>query len=131
MKPTLLIALASLLLSVSPSFASIGESEAQVDHHYGKPAGKWDDYLGYRKLYHWHGFTVMVTFFDGASQREMFNKPEAGFDPLKKRLGKVAGAGRTDVIFDDKSGVFTTKAFEEKYIAARAAAWAKAEEKQH
>lgn len=129
MKPTVCIALVSLFLTASSSFATVGDSEAQVDHRYGKPDGKWDDYLGYRKLYHWHGYTVIVTFFNGVSQREMFNKFEAGFDPSVKKLSKVAGVGRNGVIYDETSGVFTTKAFEEKYIAARTAAWAKGEQK--
>ena len=130
MKPATLIAFVSLFVTASTLFATVGESEAKVDDRYGKPVGKWDDYLGYKKLYHWHGYNVMVTFFDGVSQREMFNKTEAGLDPRSlKRLSKVAGVGRNGVYFDEASDVFTTKAFEEKYIAARTAAWAKGSEK--
>lgn len=129
-KMFLILASGSLALQLNPAFGRIGENEAQIDHRYGKPAGKWDDYIGYRKLYHWHGFDVMVTFTDGVSQREMFNKPLLGVDPhLKKYLLKVSGAGRNGVVYDDKEGVFTTKEFEEKYLAARTAAWAKEEQK--
>lgn len=129
-KMFLILASGSLALQLNPAFGRIGENEAQIDHRYGKPAGKWDDYIGYRKLYHWHGFDVMVTFSDGVSQREMFNKPMLGVDPhLKKYLVKVSGAGRNGVIYDDKEGVVTTKEFEEKYLAARTAAWAKQEQK--
>jgi hypothetical protein len=72
----------------------------------------------------------MVTFLDGVSQREMFVKTEGFLDAHgKKHLAKIAGAGQNGVIFDEESGVFTTKPFEEKYIAARTAAWAKADEK--
>lgn len=131
MKARIFVALFSTLLATNASFAKPGEAEEQIDHRYGKPAGKWDDYLGYKKLYHWHGFDVMVTFLDGVSQREMFVKKE-GFSDAKvqKRLAKVTGVGENGVIYDEKSGVFTTKPFEEKYIAARAAAWAKADQKQ-
>lgn len=129
-KMFLILASGSLALQLNPAFGRIGENEAQIDHRYGKPAGKWADYIGYRKLYHWHGFDVMVTFTDGVSQREMFNKPLLGVDPhLKKYLLKVSGAGRNGVVYDDKEGVFTTKEFEEKYLAARTAAWAKEEQK--
>jgi hypothetical protein len=119
----------ALALTLTFAFARVGESEAQVDHRYGKPAGKWDDYLGYKKLYHWHGFEVMVTFTDGVSQREMFNKGASLLPHDKKYLRKVAGVGRNDVIYDERDGTFTTKAFEDKYIAARTAAWEKAKQK--
>jgi len=128
MKSTVLFIIASLLLAANASFARIGENEAQVDDRYGKPAGKWDDYLGYKKLYHWRGFNVMVTFLDGVSQREMFDK--AGLTHrAEKSLGKYAGVGKNGVIYDAKSGAYTTQPFEEKYIAARTAAWAKEEQK--
>jgi hypothetical protein len=107
----------------------VGESEAQIEHRYGKSAGKWDDYIGYKKLYHWKGFDVMVTFVDGLSQREMFNKSNNIAEPHdKKFLAKVSGAGRDGIIADQDSGTFTTKDFSEKYAAARAAAWAKSEQ---
>jgi len=129
-KMFLILASASLVLQLTPAFGRIGENEAQIDHRYGKPAGKWDDYIGYRKLYHWHGLDIMVTFTDGVSQREMFNRPLLGVDPhLKKYLSKISGAGRNGVVYDDQEGVFTTKEFEEKYLAARTAAWAKTEQK--
>ena len=130
MKSTLLIVFVSLVLSANNSFARIGEAEAQVDHRFGKPAGKWDDYVGYKKLYHWHGWNVMVTFLDGVSQREMFEKAGVNMDRhTQKSLAKVAGREKDGVVFDSNAGVFTTKAFEEKYIAARTAAWAKEDEK--
>lgn len=111
--------------------ARVGEAEAQIDHRYGKPAGKWDDYVGYKKLYHWHGFDVMVTFADGVSQREMFNKTEGYIDPHDhKYLLKIGGANQNGIIYDKEAGVFTTKEFGEKYKAAREAAWAKSSEKQ-
>jgi|SRR5215471_1212654 len=131
MKKQILLLLASgaAVLQLTPAFGRIGETEAQTDHRYGKPAGPWDDFVGYKKLYHWHGFDVMVTFSDGASQREMFNKL-GGIDPhAHKYLAKTAGVGRNGVVFDDREAVFTTKAFQEKYDAARTAAWAKAEQK--
>ena len=125
-KMFLILASGALAFQFSPAFGRIGETEEQTDHRYGKPAGKWDDYIGYRKLYHWHGFDVMVTFNDGISQREMFNKPLVGLDPhSKKALSKMNGVGRNGVIFDDAEGSFATKEFEDKYIAARTAAWAK------
>lgn len=130
MKPKIFLALFSILVSANALFARIGETEAQIDRHYGKPGGRWDDYLGYRKLYHWHGFEVIVTFLDGVSRREMFVKIEGGTDAkVQKYLAKISGSGQNGVIFDEKSGVFTTKEFEEKYIAARTAAWAKTDEK--
>jgi len=132
MKTKILLILTSgaLALQLTPALARIGETEEQIDHRYGKPAGKWDDYIGYKKLYHWHGFDVMVTFSDGVSQREMFNKPGGILDAhIQKYLAKVTGAGRNGVVYDDFAGAFTTKAFEEKYVAARTAAWAKAEQK--
>ena len=130
MKAKIFVVLFSVLMSAHALFAKIGETEAQIDHRYGKPAGRWDDYLGYKKLYRWHGFEVMVTFLDGVSQREMFVKIEGATDAkVQKYLAKISGSGQNGVIFDDKSGVFTTKAFEEKYIAARTAAWAKTDEK--
>ena len=111
--------------------AKVGENEAQIDHRYGKPAGKWDDYIGYKKLYHWHGWDVMVTIVDGISQREMFNRTDGIQDPHdKKALAKISGVNRNGIILDEDSGTFTTKEFQEKYAAARAAAWAKAEQKQ-
>ena len=111
--------------------AKVGEAEAQIDHRYGKPAGKWDDYIGYKKLYHWHGWDVMVTFVDGVSQREMFNRTDGIQDPHdKKALAKISGVNRNGIILDEDTGTFTTKEFQEKYTAARAAAWAKAEQKQ-
>ena|SRR5438132_479011 len=130
MKAKIFFVFCSILLTAKASFARIGEAEAQTDHRYGKPAGKWDDYLGYKKLYHWHGFDVMVTFLDGVSQREMFVKVEGNLDKrVQKHLAKIVGVGQNGVIFDETSRVFTTKSFEEKYIAARTAAWAKADEK--
>jgi hypothetical protein len=129
--PKLLILISGFLLCANVAFARVGETEAQVDHRYGKPAGKWDDYIGSKKLYHWHGFDVMVTFVDGVSQREMFNKSDGIQDPHdKKFLAKVSGAGRNGIISDQDSETFSTKEFADKYAAARAAAWAKSEQKQ-
>jgi hypothetical protein len=123
---TLLILVSSFFLCANLALARVGETETQVDRRYGKPAGKWDDYLGYKKLYHWHGFDVMVTFVDGVSQREMFNKIEAIIDPhIGKYLAKFSGVGQNGIISDGDSGTFTTKQFAEKYAAARKAAWAK------
>jgi len=130
-RTTCLILSFSFLLCATSVRARIGESESQVDHHYGKPTGRWDDYVGYRKLYHWHGFEVMVTFVDGVSQREMFNKTVGALDAHdQKYLGKISGTDQNGIIFDKESGAFTTKEFEEKYVAARKAAWAKSEQKQ-
>ena len=130
MKAKIFLALFFMLMAANALFAKIGETEEQTDHRYGKPRGKWDDYVGYKKLYRWHGFEVMVTFLDGVSQREMFVKIEGAADAkVQKYLVKISGSGQNGIIFDDKSGVFTTKAFEEKYIAARTAAWAKTDEK--
>lgn len=132
MKTTTFLALiCGLFVCPNSMHARVGETEAQIDHRYGKPAGKWDDYVGYKKLYHWHGFDVMVTFADGVSQREMFNKTEGFIDPHdQKYLLKIGGANRNGIIFDKEAGVFTTKDFGEKYKAAREAAWAKSSEKQ-
>jgi hypothetical protein len=128
---TLLILTSSFFLFASVALARVGETEAQIDHRYGKTAGKWDDYLGYKKLYHWHGFDVLVTFLDGMSQREMFNRSDGIQDPHdKKYLAKVSGEGRNGIIHEEESLTYTTKEFAEKYAAARAAAWAKSEEKQ-
>jgi hypothetical protein len=127
MKAKIFLVLYFMLVAPNALFARVGETEAQIDHRYGKPAGRWDDYLGYKKLYHWHGFDVMVTFFDGVSQREMFVKIDMD-TRIQKRLAKIAGSGQNGVIFDENSGVFTTKPFEEKYIAARTAAWAKTDQ---
>jgi hypothetical protein len=120
-----------LLICSSSTRARIGEPESKIDDDYGKSAGKWDDYLGYKKLYHWHGFDVMVTFADGVSRREMFVKTTGPLDAhVQKHLAKMEGAERNGVIFDKENGVFTTKEFEEKFLAARNAAWAKSEQKQ-
>ena len=130
MKTTTIVIL-SFLLFAKLAPARVGETEEQVDHRYGKPAGKWDDYVGYKKLYHWHNFDVMVTFLDGISQREMFNRPVGGLDPHdQKYLAKVSSLGKNGIITDVDKGTFTTKEFSEKYAAARAAAWAKSEQKQ-
>jgi hypothetical protein len=130
-KILLILAIGALALRSTPAFGRIGETETQIEHRYGKPAGQWDDYLGYRKLYHWHGFDVMVTFSDGVSQREMFDKTGGALDAhAQKYLAKISGVGRNGVIFDATADAFTTKAFEEKYVAARTAAWAKAEGKE-
>jgi hypothetical protein len=126
---TLLPLIFGFFLFADAALARIGETESQVDHRYGKPAGKWDDYLGYKKLYHWHGWDVMVTLVDGVSRREMFNRTDGIQDPHdKKFLAKFSGANRNGIILDEDSGTFTTKEFAEKYAAARAAAWAKSEQ---
>ena len=92
---TLLILISGLLLCANSTHARVGETEAQIDHRYGKPAGKWDDYIGYKKLYHWHGFDVMVTFLDGTSQREMFNKTQGPMEAQdQKYLTKISGVGQ-------------------------------------
>ncbi len=123
---TLLIFISGFFVCTNLAMARVGETEEQCDHRYGKPAGKWDDYIGYRKLYHWHGFDVMVTFVDGVSRREMFNKIESLIDPhIAKSLAKFSGVGRNGIIADGDGGTFTTKEFSEKYAAARTAAWAK------
>lgn len=128
---TVLILVSGFWFFAESAFARVGETEEQVDHRYGKPAGKWDDYVGYKKLYHWHSFDVLVTFVDGVSQREMFNKPVGGLDPHEQKyLAKISGSGKNGVIPDVDNGTFTTKEFAEKYAAARAAAWAKSEQKQ-
>lgn len=128
---TLLILLAGFFAFAKSTLGRVGESEEQVDHRYGKLAGKWDDYVGYKKLYHWHGFDVLVTFVDGISQREMFNKPVGSLDPKEQKyLAKISGEGKGGIIADEDKGTFTTKEFSEKYAAARAAAWAKSEQKQ-
>lgn len=128
---TFFIFLCVFSICSNPARARVGETEAQTDHRYGKPAGKWDDYVGYRKLYHWHNFDVMVTFVDGVDQREMFNKTVGPFE-LKdsKFMAKVAGAGHNGVLYDQNSGAFSTKEFEDKYRAAKEAAWAKSNQKQ-
>ena len=132
MKTTTFLLLICGFLCPTLAHARVGESEAQVDHRYGKPAGKWDDYIGFKKLYHWHSFDVMVTFVDGISRREMFNRHVGTpFEPGdQKRLAKVSGADRDGIIFDGESGAFTTKEFAEKYRAAQEAAWAKSNQKQ-
>lgn len=128
---TLLILLSGFFFFARSTPARVGESEEQVDHRYGKLAGKWDDYIGYKKLYHWHGFDVMVTFVDGVSQREMFNKPIGGLEPKEQKyLAKISGMGKNGIINDVDKATFTTKEFAEKYAAARAAAWAKSDQKQ-
>jgi len=131
MKTVLLILISGFFLCPNSTHARVGETESQVDHRYGKPAGKWDDYVGYKKLYHWHNFDVMVTFLDGVSRREMFNKSDNIPDPHdQKYLDKVSDVGRNGIIFDKDSGTFTTKEFAEKYTAARTAAWAKSDQKE-
>ena len=128
---TLLIVVSGFSCFSKSAVARVGETEDQVDHRYGKLAGKWDDYVGYKKLYHWHGFDVMVTFVDGVSQREMFNKTVGGLDPHdQKYLAKVSQLGKNGIITDVDKGTFTTKEFSEKYAAARTAAWAKSDQKQ-
>ena len=126
-----LILMCGVLVCPNFIYARVGETEAQTDHRYGKPAGKWDDYIGYRKLYHWHGFDVMVTFVDGVDQREMFNKSHGMFEPKDlKYMSKVAGINKNGVLFDNDSGAFTTKEFAQKYAAAKDAAWTKSGQKQ-
>ena len=128
---TCLILSSSCFLWANSALGRVGESESQIDHRYGKPTGKWDDYVGYKKLYHWHGFDVMVTFVDGVSQREMFNRTAGALDQHdQKYLSKISGANRNGIIFDKDSFVYTTKEFEEKYVAARNAAWTKSDQKQ-
>ena len=128
---TLLILISGLFLCANSTRARVGETESQVDHRYRKPVGRWDDYLGYKKLYRWHGFEVMVTFSDGISRREMFNKTHGPIDAHEQKyLAKISGAGRNGIIFDRASDAFTTKEFAEKYLAARTAAWAKSDQKQ-
>lgn len=128
---TLLALIFCWFLFANAGLARVGENESQVDHRYGKPAGKWDDYIGYKKLYHWHGFDVLVTFVDGVSEREMFNRTDGIQDPHdKKFLAKVSGLDRNGIIREEDSLTFTTKEFAEKYATARAASWAKSEEKQ-
>jgi hypothetical protein len=123
---TFLTFICAFLFCSNPAGARIGETEEQIDHRYGKPAGKWDDYIGYKKLYHWHGFDVMVTFVDGVDQREMFNRSNGPFQPNDYKYEcKVVGADKNGVSFDKESGAFTTKEFAEKYRAAKDAAWAK------
>ncbi|HLW34922.1 MAG TPA: hypothetical protein VKS98_04615 [Chthoniobacterales bacterium] len=127
---TFLLFLCGFFICPNLVHGRVGETEAQVDHRFGKPVGKWDDYIGYRKLYHWHGFDVMVTFVDGVSQREMFNKSQGYVDAHDyKVLKKVGGADQNGIVFD-KAGVFTTKEFGEKYDAAKQAAWSKSNQKQ-
>jgi hypothetical protein len=122
---------AAFLICAHSSPARVGESEAKIDDRYGKPAGKWDDYLGYKKLYHWHGYDVMVTFTDGVSRREMFVSNTAPLNPhIQKHLERISGAGKDGIIFDQTTGAFTTKEFAEKFLAARNAAWAKGDQKQ-
>lgn len=121
---TLLIFVCGIVAFPNFSYARVGETEQQTDHRYGKPVGKWDDYVGYKKLYHWHSFDVMVTFMDGVSQREMFNRAE-GIDPgVKKYLRKISEVGKNGIITTGDSMTFTTKEFGDKYDAARAA-WEK------
>ena len=127
---TLLLLICGIFSCPNFTQARVGETEAQTDHHYGKPAGKWDDYVGYKKLYHWHGFDIMVTFVDGVDQREMFNKSVGPFEPGdQKKLAKIAGADKNGVIFDKDAGAFSTKEFSEKYRVAKEAAWAKSGQK--
>jgi hypothetical protein len=127
----LLIVTTGFLICASSIPARIGEAESKIDDRYGKPAGRWDDYLGYKKLYHWHSFDVMVTFTDGVSRREMFVKTTGPLDAhVQKHLAKMEGAERNGIIFDQTTGAFTTKEFEEKFLAARNAAWAKSDQKQ-
>ena len=132
MKTTALLIVASaFLICAGSTLARVGEAESKIDDRYGKPAGKWDDYLGYKKLYHWHGYDVMVTFTDGVSRREMFVTTTGPMDAhVQKHLARISGAGQNGIIFATESGAFTTKEFEEKFIAARNAAWAKSEQKQ-
>jgi len=71
----------------------------------------------------------MVTFLDGMSQREMFNKTEGPMEGQdQKYLAKISGVGKNGVILDKDA--YTTKEFADKYLAARDAAWAKSDQKQ-
>jgi hypothetical protein len=130
MKKIFLCALLLIECSVS-LLARIGENQAQIEKRYGKSTGRWDDVVGYVKHYEWRGFTVIVSFVNGISQRERFNRvwPDApGRDNRdierqmkidKKLLAQISCLGKNGVIADDDGYAFTTRAFEEKYEAAR------------
>lgn len=118
---------AILLIGCSVTlFAKIGENESQVEKRYGVSTGRWDDVVGYVKHYEWRGFTVAVSFVNGISQRESFNRvwPDApGRDNRdierqmkidKKFLAEISALGKNGVILEDDSGyIFTTEKFKE------------------
>jgi hypothetical protein len=135
-----LITSAILLIGCNVTLlAKIGEDELQVEKRYGASTGRWGDVIGYVKHYEWRGFTVAVSFVNGISQRESFNRvwPDApGRDNRdierqmkidKKLLAEISALGKNGVILEGDSGyTYTTKKFEGKYSAARTTAWAKA-----
>lgn len=108
------------------TFGKVGENDFQIENRYGKALRVWDDYLGPKKLYHWRGYEITVNYVNGISQREAFMKMEKAFDNNEKFLAKISGLGKNGVILNEE-GNFTTRAFDEKYAAARKAAWSKAQ----
>ena len=73
------IAFAAAFVFVASAEARLGETETQVQAHYGQPiallpssAGE----AGVTKCYSTEGFIVSVTYINGHSTREIFSKPD-------------------------------------------------------
>ena len=84
-KPLLLLAMVA-----SVAHARIGETEAQIEARYGKPLKTDGDF----KAYTANGFTIIVTFLDGRSEGEMFEKPDrAAFSENELAMLMTANGG--------------------------------------
>jgi hypothetical protein len=75
MTSPLIAFLASALLAV-PSFARIGETEAQIEKRYGAPQDTIKNSYGKRCRYRFGGFYVFVDFEHGISQMEVYQKKD-------------------------------------------------------
>src|SRR5437667_9289666 len=69
-----LIFISTVILCATGAQARVGETEKQIEARYGKPVGRWADFLGEKKLYHARDYEVMVSYWNGRSGREDFSK---------------------------------------------------------
>jgi hypothetical protein len=90
-----LIALAAAFLFLASADARLGETEAQIQAHYGSPLALLPTRAGepgVSKCYSAEGFIVSVTYINGNSVREIFAKP----DSSKISEGEIHAALKTN-----------------------------------
>jgi hypothetical protein len=77
MKSTCIITIATTLLAFSTAQARLGETEQEVEARYGKPIATIDPDPAMRAVAYQHkGFVIMVTYENGKSGAEIYQKPD-------------------------------------------------------
>jgi hypothetical protein len=75
--PKILMAALMVACVTSSAFARLGETEAQCEQRYGKPAQSTNVGAIKNSVYHFRSFQIIVSFEDGKSKSEAYAKEDS------------------------------------------------------